>query len=130
MARKKMAPPPPKPAPVPPRVAASVSEHARVMAAWYELNQWIHAPNASMPADLRTEIDRALLADLGRALEALTPPMSLEDVADHIAEGREAVADQAADLIEDFAGTVNDGDPIDTEALSALAERVRALGVE
>lgn len=107
---------------------AAYDAYARLVDAWHDLTEWIRLGNATLPRDLHALLDAEHLAAVGRAIEALDAPMTVAEAADHIAEGRELVADQAADLVEAYTKTLDDGAAVDTEALAALAERVRALG--
>jgi hypothetical protein len=107
---------------------AAYDAYADLVNAWAELTEWIRLGNSTLPRDLHALVDAAHLTAVGRAIEALDAPMTVAEAADHIAEGREAVADQAADMIEAYTKSLDDGDDVDTEALAALAERVRALG--
>ena len=108
--------------------AAAFDAYTRLTDAWYELREWIRLGNSTLPRDLHALIDAEHLAAVGRAIDALDAPMTIAEAADHVAEGREAVADQAADLIEAYTAALDDGAVVDTEALAALSERVRALG--
>lgn len=107
---------------------AAYDAYTRLVDAWRELTTWIRYGNRTLPRDLHALLDAAHLDAVGRAIDALNAPMTCEEAADHIGEARELVADQAADLIEAYARDLNDGDVVDTAALAALAERVRALG--
>ena len=107
---------------------AAFDAYTRLVDAWRDLTEWIRFGNSTLPRDLHALIDVEHLAAVGRAIDALDAPMTCEEAADHIGEAREAVADQAADLIEAWSSGLDDGAVVDTEALAALAERVRALG--
>jgi hypothetical protein len=107
---------------------AAYDAYADLVNAWHELSEWIRLGNSTLPRDIHALVDAAHLSAVGRAIEALDAPMTIAEAADHVAEGREAVADEAADMIEAWTKTLDDGAVVDTEALAALAERVRALG--
>ena len=107
---------------------AAFDAYTRLIDAWAALTEWIRLGNSTLPRDLHALIDAEHLAAVSRAIDALDAPMTIAEAADHSAEAREAVADQAADLVEAYTAALDDGAVVDTEALAALSERVRALG--
>lgn len=111
-----------------------------VIEAWTALNSWIESPNPSMDGDALRRVDRALLADMRAAVDALhdfDPALAVAPearIAEAVADATLDMAEETARWIEDYAQNVEAAPGLSDETAATLldagnrvADRVREL---